>query len=136
MYEILEHAADIGFRAHAGDLRELFERAADALVAIALEIEQIEERESYRIEAEGDSNESLLVNWLSEVLYYLDGKQLALRRFKVNALSPTRVTGQAFGECRDQSRHPAKLLIKGITYHQLKIEQGEHGWSCEVFVDI
>ncbi|HLH19223.1 MAG TPA: archease [Bryobacteraceae bacterium] len=136
MYEILEHAADLGFRVRAGSFPELLERAAEALVGIALEIEPIAERESYPIEAEGDSNESLLVNWLSEVLYYLDGKLLALRRFQVNSLSPERVAGVAFGEPRDPSRHPARLIVKGITYHQLKIEQNEHGWSCEVYVDV
>jgi SHS2 domain-containing protein len=136
MYEILEHAADLGFRARAGSFPELLERAAEALVGIALEIEPIGERESYAIEAGGDSNESLLVNWLSEVLYYLDGKLLALRRFQVNSLSPERVAGVAFGEPRDPSRHPARLIVKGITYHQLKIEQNEHGWFCEVYVDV
>ena len=136
MFELLEHPADVGFRARAGSLPELFECAAEALVAIALEIEHIEQRESYPIEAEGDSNESLLVNWLSEVLYYLDGRQLAMRSFKVKDFSPNRVSGDALGEPWRQSRHRAKLLIKGVTYHQLKIEQTEQGWSCEVFVDV
>jgi SHS2 domain-containing protein len=136
MFEILEHAADIGFRVRADSLRELFESAAQALVAIALEIDRIEQRECYPIEAEGDSNESLLVNWLSEVVYYLDGKQLALSSFRVKDLSANRVRGEALGERRRPSRHPARLLIKGVTYHQLKIEQTEQGWLCEVFVDV
>jgi SHS2 domain-containing protein len=117
MFEILEHAADIGFRARAGSLPELFEGAAEALVAIALEIDSIEQRKSYPIEAEGDSIESLLVNWLSEVVYYLDGKQLALTSFRVKDLSPNRVRGEALGEPRRQSHHPARLVIKGVTYH-------------------
>jgi SHS2 domain-containing protein len=33
MFEVLEHTADIGFRATAKDLPELFETAAEALVA-------------------------------------------------------------------------------------------------------
>ena len=136
MFEILEHAADIGFRARAGNLPELFERAAEALVAIALETDRIERRECYPIEAEGDSSESLLVNWLSEVVYDLDGKQLAMRSFRVRDLSPNRVSGEALGEPRRQSRHPAKLVIKGVTYHQLKIERTEYGWLCEVFLDV
>ena len=136
MFEILEHPADVGFRARAGSLRELFEKAAEALVSIALEIEHIEQRESYPIEAEGDSNESLLVNWLSEVLYYLDGRQLAMRSFRVKDFGQNRVSGDAFGEPRRQSRHRAKLVIKGVTYHQLKIEQTEQGWCCEVYLDV
>src|SRR5215472_9595547 len=136
MHEILEHAADVGFRAYAGTLPELFERAAEALMEIAVETGHIEPRDSYPLEAAGDSNESLLVNWLSEILYYLDGKHLALRTFKVKDLAADRVTGEAFGEPRDPFRHPASLVVKGITYHQLKIEQNEAGWLCEVFVDV
>jgi len=71
MFEILEHAADVGFRAEAASQPELFENAAEALVALAMETEAIE-REPYPLEAKGEDIDSLLVNWLSEVLYYLD----------------------------------------------------------------
>ena len=136
MFEVLDHAADVGFRTRAGSLPELFERAAEALVAIAMESDNIEPRESYAIEAEGDSHESLLVNWLSEVLYYIDGKRLAMGSFKVKELSANRVSGEALGERRDPSRHFARLVIKGVTYHQLKIESSGQAWFCEVFVDV
>jgi hypothetical protein len=44
MFKVLEHAADLGFRAHAGSFPELFERVAEALVAIAMEARDIEPR--------------------------------------------------------------------------------------------
>ena len=136
MHEILEHAADVGFRVRAASLPELFARAAEALAAISFETDLVEPRESYAIEAEGESTESLLVNWLSEVLYYLDGRNLALRTFKVKDLTTGRLTGDALGEPRNASRHAARLVVKGITYHQLKIEPDAQGWLCEVFLDV
>jgi SHS2 domain-containing protein len=136
MFEVLEHAADVGFRVRASSLPEMFERAGEALVAIAMEIENIDARESYPIEAEGDSNESSLVNWLSEILYYLDGRQLAMRRFRVLELRPNRVRGEALGERREPSRHRSRLVVKGVTYHQLKVEQQASEWICEVFLDV
>ncbi len=136
MFEVLEHAADVGFRARAASLREVFESAAEALVALAMETESIEARESYPLKAAGDSPESLLVNWLSEVLYYLDGRRLALGRFTVSELAPDCVRGTALGEPRDPSRHPALLVVKGVTYHQLKIEPQAGGWIAEVFLDV
>ena len=135
-FEVLEHAADLGFRARAGSLPELFERAAEALVAIAMEVGEIEPRQSYPLAASGDSAESLLVNWLSEVLYCLDGKRLAMRSFRVRELAADRVSGEAIGEPRDPLRHPARLVVKGVTYHQLKIGQSDQGWFCEVFLDV
>lgn len=136
MFEILEHTADIGFRAEAGSLRRLFEIAAEALVAMTMETDNIESRESYPLSAEGDCRESLFVNWLNEVVYYIDGRRLAMRNFEVHGLQSIRVTGEARGEPRDPARHPGKLIIKGVTYHQLKIEQGRTGWFCEVYLDI
>src|SRR5437763_9968946 len=106
-YEVLDHAADVGFRACAASLPELFERAAEALVSMAMETENIEPHESYPIQAEGDGNESLLVNWLSEVLYYVDGRLLAMRSFKVRELAGKHVSGEALGErtrCRPAPR--------------------------------
>ena len=107
MFEILEHMADIGFRARSPSLPELFESAAEALAGVAMETENIEPRESYRLAAEGDSTESLLVNWLSEVLYYIDGEHLALRGFKVLDFGSNRVQAEAHGERRDPARSTA-----------------------------
>jgi SHS2 domain-containing protein len=136
MYEVLEHAADIGFRAHAATLPELFATAAEALADIAMETADIAPRETYPLAAEGESREALLVNWLSEVLYYLDGRHLALGSIHVKELTDTSVSGEALGERRDPVRQPARLVVKGVTWHQLKIEQDRHGWFCEVFLDI
>jgi SHS2 domain-containing protein len=136
VFEILEHTADIGFRARARTLPELFEACAGALVSIALDPGHVMQRESYPIEAAGDDTESLLVNWLSEVLWLLDGRTLALGRFRVTAIEPGRLIGHAVGEPRDPERHRAKLMVKGVTYHQLKIVQEENGWYAEVFLDV
>ena len=135
MFEVLEHTADIGFRASAATEAAMLEQAALALVSIAVEIEGIEARHVYPIAASGDDPESLLVNWLSEVLYYLDGEHVALCRFEVKTQAGC-VTGQAWGEPRDPERHRAKLVVKGVTYHQLAIRKEAGVWTCEVFLDI
>jgi protein archease len=136
MFEILEHTADIGFRAQGATLAEVFETAAEALASIALELETVAERSEYPLHAMGSDCESLLVNWLSEVLYWMDGKQLALRRFRVDAITMTDVSGAALGEPRDSERHPARLIVKGVTYHQLRVVQKADGWCAEVYLDI
>ena len=49
MFEVLEHTADIGFRATAATLPELFEAAAEALVAIVLDPANIAARETIEL---------------------------------------------------------------------------------------
>lgn len=136
MFEILEHTADIGFRARGATARELFENAALALVSIAVEAGGIEAKHPYPIAVNGEDRASLLVNWLSEVLYWLDGCRVALGRFEVDEITEGRVVGKGYGEPRDSSKHPPKLVVKGVTYHQLKVGQDSEGWFAEVYLDI
>ncbi len=136
MFEILEHPADIGFRATGKSKEELFETAALALVSVAMETDRVEPRHSYRLEAAGGDLEALLVNWLSETLYWLDGERIAFRNFRVEELTPGRVRGYGQGEPQDAARHPAKLIVKAVTYHQLKIVESPEGWTAEVYLDI
>lgn len=135
-FEILEHIADVGFRVRAATLAELFEAAADALVALAIDASGAALNRTFAITVEGDSIESLLVNWLSEILYCLDGEKMAIAQCKVRELGEHRVTGDAIGEPRDPERHAPRLVIKGVTYHQLKIREDDNGWWCEVYLDV
>jgi SHS2 domain-containing protein len=136
VFEILQHTADIGFRAVGGNRIELFCSAALALESLALDPSRAQPRLPYPLAVTGDDYESLLVNWLSEVLYYLDARQVVLSRFENEEQTPTAARGQGWGEPRDPERHPARLLIKGVTYHQLKIDKMAEGWRAEVYLDV
>jgi SHS2 domain-containing protein len=135
-FEILEHTADIGFRAHGRTVAELFETAAVALASIAFELENVEPRAEYPLAAGGGDYESLLVNWLSEVLYWIDGERVLFRRFRVDRITPERVEGAGLGEPRDRTRHDAKIIVKAVTYHQLCVAETPEGWQAEVYLDI
>ena len=135
-FEILEHPADIGFRAFGATLPELFSEAAMAMLAIAGDPEAAQPRESYLLAVQSGDRESLLFDWLSEVLYWFDGKRIAFREFEVTKFSDTSLEATAAGEPRDAERHRARLIVKAVTYHQLKIEQREGLWVAEVFLDI
>ncbi len=136
MFELLEHPADIGFRVRARTQAELFEACAEALVSVALEVDLVEPRQTYPLAAEGYDAESLLVSWLNEVLYLWDARRIAPRRFRVLEMAAERVAGEALGEPWDPARHRAKLVVKGVTYHQLRLGQDERGWFAQVFLDI
>jgi SHS2 domain-containing protein len=136
MFEILEHPADIGFRVRGSTLGELFENAAVALVSIAGEVEDARPVRTYPLAASGADAESLLVNWLSEVLWWTDGERIAFREFHVGEVNDTHVAATGLGEPREPARHRAKLIIKAVTYHQLKLVGTPEGWLAEVFLDV
>jgi len=135
-FEYLDHPADIGFRAYGRSLPGLFANCAHALVSLILDASHIDPLEQIVITDEGIDQESLLVNFLNEVLYYIDGKRLALGQFTVLALDENYINCIAQGEPRDRERHPGKLVVKAVTYHQLRVaRQGDH-YIAEVYVDI
>jgi SHS2 domain-containing protein len=136
MFEILEHPADIGFRTWGKTAAELFQNAAAAMVSVAIDLSQVSPRQEYPLAAAGEDYESLLVNWLSEILYWTDGRQIALGEFQVNQIDATRVSGIGRGEPRDPERHPAKVIVKAVTYHQLRVIESPDGWQAEVYLDI
>ena len=136
MFEILEHPADIGFRAFGADMAELFAASAMALLSIAGDPDAARRIERYTLSVTSPDREGLLVDWLNEVLYWFDGRRIAFHEFTIDRLSNTILEATALGEPRDPPRHRAKLIVKAATYHQLKIEQGPGGWVAEVYLDI
>ena len=135
-FELLEHPADIGFRTFGGTLPELFANAAVALVSIGTDIDEVRPAETYELAAGGEDNESLLVNWLNEVLYWFDGRRIAFREFHVTLADGPAIRATARGEPRDPERHHARLIVKAVTWHQLKIARAGDGWMAEVYLDI
>jgi len=135
-FEILEHPADIGFRVRGQTLAQLFENAAVAMLSIAVELDNVCAAEQFLLSASGPDAEALLVNWLNEVLFWTDARGIVFREFRVQEIEPIHVSGIGWGEARDPARHRAKLIIKAVTYHQLKLEHTKQGWLAEVFLDI
>ena len=135
-FELLDHPADIGFRAYAATFEELYANAARALVSLIVDPAAIECREELLVRVDGIEFESLLVNWLNEVLYLMDSKRLALGEFEVQRLEKYWIRCLVKGEPRDPVKHPPRLVVKAVTYHQLKINRTPDGWSADVYVDV
>ena len=135
-YEILEHTADIGFRATASTPAELFRNAALAMMAIAVDPATLSGNQEKNVDVSGDGYPDLLVNWLSEVLYFFDSDEFAGRDFRIDEIDENHLRAAIIGEPRDPQRHTWELIIKAITYHQLKVEKADGRWQAEVFLDI
>ncbi|MGQ9917418.1 MAG: archease [Bryobacteraceae bacterium] len=135
-YELLEHTADTGFRVRGSTLEELFVRAAEALVAIAVDASRAEARERRRVECSGATVDELVVNWLNEVLWLLDGERFVPVRFEELTLAGDAAEAAVWGEARDDERHPPRIVVKAATYHQLVVCRHNDGWEAEVFLDI
>src|SRR5690242_860105 len=97
-FEVLEHPADIGFRAVADTRAALFVHAALAMLSIAGDPEMAEPVQGFPITVTSADPESLMVDWLNEVLYWYDGKQVAFRDFRVTDLHDNSIEAIGIGE--------------------------------------
>jgi SHS2 domain-containing protein len=135
-FRVLEHTADVGFEAFGATREEVFANAARALFDLIVELDTIEPCEEARVEVTGPDPASVLVNWLSEVLFLFDTEGWIFREFEIQTLHDNSLSAFARGEKFQRSRHQAKLLVKAITYHQLALEKTGQGWRAQVYVDI
>jgi len=135
-FEIIEHPADVGFIAFGGTLSELLENAALAMMTLGCDLEAIEEHEQRTIKASGADNESLLFDWLAEILAVADAEGLALRRAEVTRVVEGQAQGVVYGEKFDKARHRAGTYIKAVTYHELRVERTEQGWKGRIYLDV
>jgi SHS2 domain-containing protein len=135
-FRFLEHTADVGFEAFGSSREETFVNAARALTCLIVDLEAISLREEVTLQVQGTDPESLLVNWLSELLYLHDAEGWLFGDFKILNLQDDSLSALARGEKFRRGRHQAKLLVKAITYHQLVLAKTVEGWRARVYVDI
>ena len=130
-FEILEHTADIGFRTWGSTLPELFENAAGALVSFA---EPADIRDCVRTVAlEAEDYESLLVAWLSEVLFLLDSGTMVPLRFSVETIEPNAMKATIEGR---SGPGQWRLIVKAVTYHQIEVIRRDGRWEATVYLDV
>lgn len=135
-YELLDHTADTGFRVRAASLEELFVKAAEALVSIAVNPLCAIPVDSRLLRCSGATLEDRFINWLNEVLWLLDGERFVPALFDDLRLEGDSVSALVYGEPRDDARHPPRIVVKAATFHQLVIREHNGVWEAEVFLDI
>jgi SHS2 domain-containing protein len=138
-YRLLDHTADVGLEVEAAELPELFSDAIRGMTDVITEVGSVEPRVERYIEATADGLDLLLLEFLGECLYRFDAHQELFRDARVEveeAGEGWSVRGVARGEGLDPRRHPMKVMIKAVTYHQLQVERADDGWRARVILDI
>ena len=129
----LDHPADLKIKVFGTDLADLFINAAYGMMSYLYpkqaKIKDHEAKEKIRLKA-GDI-EDLLVDWLSELLYLSDTRDLCFNDFHFDKINENELEAVAFGR-----RVRAKEDIKAVTDHGLEIKQGELGWEAIILFDI
>jgi len=129
-------AADLTVEAYGPSLGEAFASAALAMFNAMTPLEGIEEREARRVEVRGDDLGGLLYNFLDELLYVHETELIVFSGVDVHLdEDKLQLTAECRGEHFDPRRHESGIVVKAITFHQMRIERGETGWTIRLVFD-
>jgi SHS2 domain-containing protein len=134
-FEVIDHTADVGIIAYGADMKQAFANAAKGLFSLITELDDVKEVLHRDAELTATDEESLLVEWLNELIYQFDTEGIVFKRFDIIELENTRLKARSYGEKVDRSRHRLKMGVKAATYHMLKVERGDGG-KVQVLFDI
>lgn len=138
-HKFLDHTADVFFVAKADTLPALFNECALAVEETMVEVTKVKLKDKVKILGESDKVESLLFDFLDELLFFKDYRQLVFSKFDIDIKESSgkySLVCQAQGEKIDFSRHEPKVDVKAITMHEFKVEKVKDAWKAQVLIDI
>ena len=132
-YKILDHISDLKIKVLGKNLPELFENAVLAIrECLRPEIEIPEKNTKSKIKIKSADLSSLLVDFLSEVLYQAQVNKEIYYKVKFDKFSGTELEAELFGKKVKRFG----LEIKGVTYHNLEIKKIKNHWQATIVFDI
>ncbi len=130
-FEELPHTADWALRVWADDLPGLLAEAARGMYALANARQAEGPRVTRRLEIQAPDAESLLVDFLGELLYFAESERLAFDEFKVQV--------EGFRLRVEMTGAPLISLgkeIKAVTWHNLQVRKTARGLEVEIVFDV
>ena len=131
-FEEIDHTADIAIRVWGRDLAELFANAARGLARQVAYGDGHGPRAEERIDLEAYDAETLLVTWLSELLYLTERDSRVFAEFEMLEVTPHKLCAIARGASIDRRRR----TIKAVTFSDLIIRSTESGYQATLVFDV
>jgi SHS2 domain-containing protein len=135
-YHLIDHTADFGIQVFGSDSQELFTNAALALFDVITEMDVLKGDDSYNITASGEDWSDLMINWLREILYQWNGREMLVKSVQIVSLSENKISAKIYFDAYMPDRHTIKTEIKAVTYHQIQVKSSPSGWEARVIFDI
>jgi SHS2 domain-containing protein len=130
----LDHTADLAIEVWGEDFPSLLAHAAEAMFALQGLPRAADQAVRRRVELDAPDGETLLVDWLNELLYLSETHDELYTAFEVAEASGTGVALRAtvFG----QKGHPTKRKIKAATFHDLRILEDSGELRTRIVFDV
>lgn len=134
-HEELPHTADWALRVWAADPAGLYVEAARGMNALSGAQPAEGPRTKRTFETAAPDRESLLVAFLSELVYAAEQEGLTFDEFDVQAGQQDDIQTLRV-EMEGAPLLSADKAIKAVTYHNLHVRQTGRGWEAEIVFDV
>lgn len=140
-FRIVEHTGDTAVELSAATEPELIESATRAVASILVDTSRSKpraEREE-RVALEAEDGESLLVDYLNELIYLFDARAFLPWETEVEEVdlgSPARLRTVVRGDTFDPGRHTFLTEIKAATFHGVEIRREDGTISTRIVFDL
>lgn len=132
-YKFLEHTGDIKFRVYGKTLNEIFENSVLAISDYISRGNKIKTAKGKIIDVSGIDYESLLYNFMDEIIYLLDAENFLAVKAKVT-IRGYNLHAELFG---DKATNYHNLdHIKSATYSEMYIKKTEDGFEAQAVLDV
>jgi SHS2 domain-containing protein len=136
-FELISYTADIGIRARGTDLAQAYAAAARGMFSLITDLDKVNEVIHRDVAVSAPDKETLLVEWLNELIFLFDTEMLLFNRFHIGTLNDNSLQARCYGEKIDKNRHELKRGIKSATYHKLKVEKlADYEYQVQVLLDL
>ncbi len=132
-FKFLEHTADIKFQAFGSSIEKVFKNSALAMFS-AMSKEEVKKTKNFRFEVEGKDYESLLYNFLEELLYLFDSEHFFLSGFKSLKIKGMKLEAEIFGD--DAKNYDIGIDVKAVTYNEMFVKEENRKWISQVVLDV
>jgi len=131
-YLEVEHTADRALKVWGRQLPDLFVGAARGMTSLMADLDSLAAIERREVRLEGWDRESLLVNWLNELLFLAETERLLFVDYQIESLTDTALVVRV----RGAHAPVTKAAIKAATYHDLRLLHDGAGWSTVITFDV
>lgn len=133
MYEIIEHTADVGIKAYGRTPGEVLREMGRGMFSLIVDLDTVKHEIEEKIEVKGETYEELTFAYLSELLFLHDTLRIVFSDFDVKVEKENGLfVLKALAKGEKIKTHKLKLLVKGVTYHMLEINETE-GYGTVIF---
>jgi len=131
LFEELEHGADSALRVCGADWKALLTNAALGMFSLIADWEDSPLSAKREIHLRAIDSETLLVDWLNELLYLHELEGVVYTDFEILSASPKGL--QAIAKGTDHWHH--RKAVKAATFNDLSIEKTAEGYAATIVFD-